>query len=175
MVSQNQAPAFRAGVWMFCIETLASPKTICSPRKWECKHSHFARLHCIDKPDPVEGNHVSGMSVATHLKRLSQSRRTVFMFTNTARRDQARPCTQVGFLPLHLRCFHQSYSLRSPSPLSLGVSVRIPRITPAGVTRYRAPPFLQNVGVSGLSSSSLRHQRLPNADFHSIILDSKLK
>jgi len=41
----------------------------CLPRKWECKHSHFARLRCVDKPDSVEGGHLSGMNVAIHLKR----------------------------------------------------------------------------------------------------------
>src|SRR3989338_378798 len=60
--------------------------------------SHFrsARLRGTDKPDSVPpsggDSHVSGMCVATHLKRLSCFH---------AWSKQARPCTEVRILPLH--------------------------------------------------------------------------
>ena len=130
---------------------LASPKAICSPRKWECKHSHSARLHCIDKPDSGGGSHVSGMNVAIHLKRLSQSCRAKFLKLSAARPSTVLHAGRI--FAVAPPCFHEAHPDRVPSLsalASLFASLGSPQ---AGVTRYPAPLSLRNVGVSGLSSS----------------------
>lgn len=112
----------------------------CSPRKRRCEASPLRSGSLRHKPDSVMSSHISGMNVAIHLERLSDE------ISNWCI-PSARPCTQVGILPLHPVCFHTSSSLRMPSPLSLGVSVRIPGITPAGVTRYRPTSDCSDVRV----------------------------
>ena len=89
-------------------------------------------MFCAFKPDSVEDSHVSGMIVANHLKRFLKPYRW---------HDLIRPCTQVGFLPLHLEPLTAQARPASHKATQGGfllsqktVSVRIPRITPAGVT-----------------------------------------
>lgn len=56
-------------------------------------------MFCTVKPDSVVGNHVSGIDVSVYLERL---------FASADWRTATRSCMQVGFLPLHLSCFHKS-------------------------------------------------------------------
>src|SRR3989338_1815313 len=153
----------------------------------KAKHFCFARLHCavlranllirkrkseafslrsfrcICKPDSVEDSHLSGMIVTNHLKRFFEPYRWY---------DLIRPCTQVGFLPLHLEPLTAQARPASHKATQGGfllsqktVSVRIPRITPTGVTRYRSADFVKNkISACPDFPLALASQRLPNAD-----------
>ena len=113
------------------------------------------------KPDSVEGNHVSGMSVATHLKRLS---------CRHAWRRQARPCTEVRILPLHPfvseRLFpKESFPFRSRRHCS-HLSPRGGRALPATLLLFRAC-------VRTFLYSPCGKQRLPSAEKHYSIICRK--
>ena len=145
-----------------------------------CAFSRFARFDCLarkrkraslslcspslrNKPDSVEDSHLSGMIVTNHLKRFLKPYRW---------HDLIRPCTQVGFLPLHLGPLTAQARPASHKATQGGfllsqktVSVRIPRITPTGVTRYRSADFVKNkISACPDFPLALASQRLPNAD-----------
>lgn len=107
----------------------------------------FRSLHCADKPGSVlpasrRGYHISGITVASYLKRLSH--------LNTWQR-RARPCTQVGILPFHPMRLRTDSSRRMPLPLGSGVSARIPVLR-----RWALPTTVLLLAecVPGLSSVS---------------------
>src|SRR3989344_7473478 len=83
------------------------------------------------------------------------------------RHDQARPCTQVGFLPLHPMRFHTGSHLRLPVGRQgcLCLSARTSLFASLGLPRRALPAtvlHLIDVRVRTFLST-LARERLPNA------------
>ena len=66
---------------------------------------HFIILGCIDKPNPVVNNHLSGLAITRQLERHSAI-------------NAARPCTQVRILPFHPARHHADSSKSFPKKFS---------------------------------------------------------
>lgn len=110
---------------------------------------------CAYKPNSVEDyssdDHIPGMSVTTHLVRLSIEGFTLNI-PLSPKPSIARPCTQVRILPFHPICFHIGYSRRNPLAFAYGVSART---SMSFLTRRALPATLLqafDLGVFGLSS-----------------------
>ncbi len=161
-------------------QTLALPKATCS-RKRKSGAFSLRSFRCVDKPDSVPfayanmGNHLSSSSITLGVKRHSYCH---------AWSQQARPCTQVGILPLHPSTSLRASPLlirrfilcRMPLPLGLGVSVRIPKLTLDG--RYPLPCYTipkNCVRVRTFLPATFATERLPHAEGNNIKIHPSLQ